>query len=350
MTKSLRTSFVALAVITVGACGKDDNKPAAPSVDVLAQDTTLHLAPALRADQDLGPQDILAVAAPPSAAATASAPAPSTEQRPARAQRRTATRHASLASSPTRLVRARTASERTHASRRAVATSSPTSRATRSRAARSQAQSTNSVLADAGVKTDAGLGPATTEAHPSSTIQRTSRRAVVAAGSELALQAERRVCTNTATVGDRFDAVLVEQVTGPSGAVIPKGATAVALVSSVQNSNAQNGGGIDLQIESLTFNGRTYPVHSKVTDTELDRLRSTSRGSDLAKVAAGTVLGAGMGKVLGRNTRSTVIGGASGAVAGAVLASRSQTYNTCLPDGGRITAQLVRPLTIEAAE
>jgi hypothetical protein len=158
------------------------------------------------------------------------------------------------------------------------------------------------------------------------------------------------VCTNTASVGDRFDAVLVEQVTAPSGAVIPKGATAVALVSSVQNSKAQNGDGIDLQIESLTFNGRTYPVRSKVTDTELDRVRSTSRGSDLAKVATGTVLGAGMGRILGRNTRSTVIGAASGAAAGAVLANRSQTYNTCLPDGGRIIAELVQPLTIDAAE
>ena len=118
----------------------------------------------------------------------------------------------------------------------------------------------------------------------------------------------------------------------------------------MQKSKTQSGGDIDLQIESLTFNGRTYRVRSRVTDTELDRVRSTSRGSDLAKVAAGTVLGAGMGKVLGRNTRSTVIGAASGGAAGAVLASRSQTYNTCVPDGGRITAQLVQPLTIDTAE
>lgn len=350
MTNSLRTLIVALAVITVGGCGKDDNKPAAPSVDVLAQDTTLQLAPALRADQDLGPQDILAVAAPPSEPGTASVPAPSAEQPPARAQRRTATRDASLASSPTRPVRSRIASRRTRASRRAVVASSSTSRATRSRAARREAQSTNSVIADAGVVTGAGVGPATTEAQSTATITPMRRRTVVAAGSELALQAERRVCTNTASVGDRFDAVLVEQVTGPLGTVIPKGATAVALVSSVQNSKTQSGGDIDLQIESLTFNGHTYPVRSKVTDTELDRVRSGSRGSDLAKVAAGTVLGAGVGKVLGRNTRSTVIGAASGAAAGAVLASRAQTYNTCLPDGGRITAQLVQPLTIDTAE
>ena len=350
MTNSLRTLIVALAVITVGGCGKDDKTPAAPSVDVLAQDTTLQLAPALRADQDLGPQDILAVAAPPSGTGTASAPAPSTEQPPARAQRRTATRDASLASSPTRPVRSRTASQRTRASRRAIVASSPTSRTARSRAARREAQSTNRVLADAGADADGGVGPTTTEAQSTSTIPPTSRRAVVAAGSELALQAERRVCTNTASVGDRFDAVLVEEVTGPLGAVIPKGATAVALVSSVENSKTQSGGGIDLQIESLTFNGRTYPVRSKVTDTELDRVRSTSRGSDLAKVAAGTMLGAGVGKVLGRNTRSTVIGAVSGGAAGAILASRSQTYKTCVPDGGRITAQLTQPLTIDTAE
>ena len=349
MTNSLRTFAVALAALAVGACGKDDSKPAAPSVDVLAQDTTLQLAPAVRPDQDLGPQDILAVAAPPSGTGTPSVAAPSTGQTPAKALRRTPTRDVSLASTATRRTARSTTAQRTRSSGRAVASSSA-SREARSHSATRQSQRPNRVLAAGGVDTEAGNTVVPTAEPATSTVSPTSRRAVVAAGSELALQAERRVCTNTASVGDRFDAVLVESVTAPSGAVIPKGATAVALVSSVQNRRAQSGGDIALQIESLTFNGRTYPVRSKVTETELDEVRSTSRGSDLAKVAAGTMLGAGMGRVVGRNTRSTVIGAASGAAAGAVLASRSQTYHTCVPDGGRIIAELVQPLTIDAAE
>jgi hypothetical protein len=182
------------------------------------------------------------------------------------------------------------------------------------------------------------------------TIARANRASVVAAGSELDLQAERRVCTNTANVGDRFEAVLVNQVPAANGTVIPKGATAVALVSSIERDKVQSGGGIDIQIESISFDGRTYPVSSKVTDTQLDKVRSGSRGGDLAKVAAGAVLGAGAGQVVGRDTRSTVIGAAGGAAAGAVLAGRSTTFNACVPNGGRIIAELVKPLTIQASE
>jgi hypothetical protein len=350
MTNSLRLFVVALAITAVGACGKDNSTAAGPSVDVLAQDTTLQLGPPLRADQDLGPQDILAVAAP--ASGTAVEPAASGEQSAAKAPRRAATRNTSLASGPTRSVHTSAGSPRARASRRAVVASSATPRIdTRSRAAGRQTRSTGRVLAtrDAGAD-DASPVTAPITEPVNSTLPRTNRQVVVAAGSELALQAGRRVCTNTANVGDRFEAVLVEQVQGGNGVVIPKGATAVALVSSIQRDKPRSATGIDIQIESITFNGHTYPLSSKVTATELDKVRSNSRGNDLARVAAGTVFGAGMGGVLGRNTRSTVIGAASGAAAGAVLASRSNTFNTCVPDGGRITAELVQPLTIGAAE
>src|SRR5688572_769936 len=349
MKASLRTFVVAIAAIAVGGCGKDEKIVATPSVDVLAQDTTLQLTPPPRPDQDLGPQDILAVAAPASGAAVETAPV--RKESAAKASRRTASRSTSLASGTRRSVPSRTASQRVRATRRATAASSTSSRIdTRSRTARRQTRSTGRVpgsdvaVGETGSRVEAGSEPATR------TIALTKRAGVVAAGSELDLQAERRVCTNTANVGDRFDAVLVNQVPGANGTVIPKGATAVALVSSIQRDKVQSGGGIDIEIESISFDGRTYPVSSRVTDTQLDKVRSGSRGGDLAKVAAGAVLGAGAGQVVGRDTRSTVIGAAGGAAAGAVLAGRSTTFNACVPNGGRIIAELVRPLTIQATE
>lgn len=349
MKASLRTFVVAIAAIAVGGCGNEDKTVATPSVDVLAQDTTLQLTPPLRPDQDLGPQDIMAVAAPASGTAVEAAPA--RKQSADKASRRAATRNTSLASGTRNSVSSRMASQRVRATRRATVASATSSRIeTRSRAARRQARSTGRVPGrDVGVgETGSRVAAANEPATPTTAL--TNRAGVVAAGSELDLQAERRVCTNTASVGDRFEAVLVNQVPGANGTVIPKGATAVALVSSIQRDQVQSGGGIDIQIESISFNGRTYPVSSRVTDTQLDKVRSGSRGGDLAKVAAGAVLGAGAGQVVGRDTRSTVIGAAGGAAAGAVLAGRSSTVNACVPNGGRIIAELVQPLTIQAAE
>src|SRR5687767_11331328 len=270
MKASLRTFVVAIAAIAVGGCGKDEKTVAAPSVDVLAQDTTLQLTPPpVRPDQDLGPQDILAVAAPASGAAVEATPA--RKQSADRASRRAGTRNTALASGTASSVPSRTASQRVRATRRATVASSTSSRIdTRSRTARTQTRSTRRVpgsdvaVAETGSRVGAPNEPAT----PS--IVRTNRASVVAAGSELDLQAERRVCTNTASVGDRFEAVLVNQVPAANGAVIPKGATAVALVSSIERDKVQSGGGIDIQIESISFNGRTYTVSSKVTDTQME--------------------------------------------------------------------------------
>ena len=357
MKASLRTFVVAIAAIAVGGCGKDEKTVAAPSVDVLAQDTTLQLTPPpVRPDQDLGPQDILAVAAPASGAAGEATPA--RKQSADRASRRAGTRNTALASGTARSVPSRTASQRVRATRRTTVASSTSSRIdTRSRTARRQTRSTGRVpgtdvaVGETGSRVAAASERATPTNEPATrTIARANRAGVVAAGSELDLQAEQRVCTNTANVGDRFEAVLVNQVPAGNGTVIPKGATAVALVSSIARDKVASGGGIDIQIESISFDGRTYPVSSRVTDTQLDKVRSGSRGGDLAKVAAGAVLGAGAGQVVGRDTRSTVIGAAGGAAAGAVLAGRSSTFNACVPNGGRIIAELVQPLTIQAGE
>src|SRR5687768_13637202 len=252
MKASLRTFVVAIAAAAVGACGKDEKIVATPSVDVLAQDTTLQLTPPLRPDQDLGPQDIMAVAAPASGAAVDAAPAG--KQSADKSSRRAATRNTSLASGTAKSVPSRTASQRVRATRRATVASSTSSRIdTRSRTARRQTRSTGRVpgtdvaVGETGSRVAAASERATPTNEPATrTIARANRAGVVAAGSELDLQAEQRVCTNTANVGDRFEAVLVNQVPAGNGTVIPKGATAVALVSSIERANVASGGGIDI--------------------------------------------------------------------------------------------------------
>lgn len=165
------------------------------------------------------------------------------------------------------------------------------------------------------------------------------------------LEAEPRICTNTTNVGDRFQTLLVEPVAGADGTLIPKGATAVAIVSSVaKTQESGDDPAIGLEIESIAFNGRTYPVSSQVTYAQVDRIRSTSLSSAVSKVAASSVLGGAIGQIVGRNASSTVIGAVGGAAAGAILANRTTTFNRCVPSGGKITARLTQPLTIEATE
>lgn len=326
MTNSQRTFVVALAVITVVACDKNNNV-ARPTVDVLAQDTTLQLAP-VRADQETGPQDILAVVSAPTGAPIV---APNTTP---------------VRSAPT--ARSLRASQRRARVRRPLQIASSERLAGRSKRSRTNASTTAETVTRVD-QSRVTLSPRVESAPPVVQEDR-SRRSTVASGSQLALATQPRICTNSSNVGDRFETVLIEPVAGTNGTSIPKGATAVARVSSVaKEGSIGDDFGIGLQIESITFNGRTYPVSSDVTYAKFDKVRSGSRASSASRVAAGGILGGALGQVLGRNTRSTVIGAAGGAAAGAILASRTTTFNSCVPSGGRITAYLTQPLIIETS-
>lgn len=174
---------------------------------------------------------------------------------------------------------------------------------------------------------------------------------VVSSGSEIALSAGQRICTNTNSVGDRFTAQIADPVMGANGTVIPVGATATVSVTSLHKSE-RSGDNIEigLRVESITYGGKTYPVSSDVTYAQVDRIRAESRGDDVKKVVTGAAIGAVLGQILGRRTKSTVIGAATGAAAGAVVANRNANYDGCVPSGGKITIRLTEPLTIQATD
>lgn len=115
----------------------------------------------------------------------------------------------------------------------------------------------------------------------------------VPVGTQLALESSRRICVNSSNIGDRFSARTTENLIGPLGTVIPRGATATAVVSSLTGSRGEER--IALEIRSISVNGRVYSLSSSITEIELDRRRGAER---------------------------------------------------CLPDDGRIVAELTQPLRL----
>jgi hypothetical protein len=168
----------------------------------------------------------------------------------------------------------------------------------------------------------------------------------LASGSELELESGEQVCTNTSAVGHEFAVILTEPVVRANGTLIPSGATARGEVVSVSGGEAGKGA-LGVRISSITFDGRTYPMSSRVSYADLKTIKTGSRSGSAGKVATGAGLGAVLGGVLGRDAKAAVIGAAGGAAAGAVLASRTTGRARCLPEGGRITAELVAPLRIQ---
>lgn len=193
--------------------------------------------------------------------------------------------------------------------------------------------------------------PATTAAGntvTSGTRGSEGRVASIAAGTSISLASSEKVCTNTHKAGDRFTATVSESVTGSNGAVIPAGATALVQVTSVaRSSNVKDPIQMGFIVQSVTFNGKTYPIDATITNVAVDRVRSKD-SKDLQKVAIGAAAGAIIGQILGKDTKSTVIGAATGAAAGTAVAMGTGDYEGCVPVGGRIAIRLNSAAQIQA--
>jgi hypothetical protein len=175
------------------------------------------------------------------------------------------------------------------------------------------------------------------------------RVASIGAGTSIALTSGARVCTNTHKPGDKFTATVTNAVQGSNGAVIPAGATAVVQVTSVERSeNANDPARLGLVVQSIRFNGKTYPIDASITSVATETQRESTKKDDAKKVIGGAIAGAVIGQILGKDTKSTVIGAATGAAAGTAVAMGTGDYAGCIPSGGNITVRLNAPAQIQA--
>jgi len=202
-------------------------------------------------------------------------------------------------------------------------------------------------------RTTTPSAPSTTTTASGNTVTKGSsgsegRLGTIAAGSEISLSSNSRVCTNTHKVGQRFSATVSNTVTGSNGATIPAGATATVEITELSRSeNANDRIQMGFRVVSVTFGGRTYPIDATTTYANVDRVRNQPKSKDVQKVVGGAAVGAIIGQVLGKDTKGTVIGAAAGAAAGTAAAAATANYEGCVPSGGRITITLDNSATVQ---
>ena len=319
------TVGVALAIAALGACHDDTSKPIG---DVLAQDSTLNLAVMSAGGSSSAPAGDTNVATMTTSTAPAAAmPAAPVTAKP-HAVKRQRVNHSA------RLIRMSVAREPV----------APVRRSERSaRVTRIHAPNKSSVAIAPAPRASTVI---TDNAVPARVVASAAHTAVIPAGSSLSLLTDQKICTSSAKVGDRFDARLVKEIVGPSGVVIPAGTSATGEIRSLPNNDSR----MSVAIQSIDFGGRSYPVGSQVTYTEMEKVRIQPAGSTTSRVLAGAGIGAILGRVLGGNSRSTIIGAAGGAAAGAVIANRGVRYDECVPNGGQIVARLTQPLKVQLGE
>ncbi len=171
----------------------------------------------------------------------------------------------------------------------------------------------------------------------------------IAAGVGFAVKPSVRLCTSTHRPGDRFTAALLAPLTGSNGAEIPAGSVAVLRV--VDDAGSADSTRLAYDLISVRVGDQTYEVSAHVTQSApLERINTQTGREKATKIGAGAAIGAIAGRVLGGNTKSTVIGGAIGAAAGAAVARADRKVDGCLREDGTITLSLDKPLTIRLTQ
>ena len=171
----------------------------------------------------------------------------------------------------------------------------------------------------------------------------------IASGTALNLRSNSEICTNTSKVGDKFTATLNESVSGSNGASIPAGSVVTLTVTRLKRSeNANDPIVMEFAVNNVEVRGKTYALDASVSHADVARVRNQPKSADAKKVIGGAAIGAIAGQILGKNTKSTVIGAAAGAAAGAGAAAATANYEGCVRAGGNIVVTLSAPVQVTA--
>ena len=172
--------------------------------------------------------------------------------------------------------------------------------------------------------------------------QPVTRQRVLAAGTVLDLRSGVRITSASNHAGDPVSATFASAALTPSGdPVIPMGAVLSGSITRIAESgNPRSPGTLELAFSTLTIGSKNYPIHIAVTSlaTHVDRAGVTT--NDAAKVAVGAAVGGIAGRIIGGNTRGTLIGAGAGAVGGAVYANQTRDRDIVLSSGATIRAVL----------
>jgi hypothetical protein len=171
----------------------------------------------------------------------------------------------------------------------------------------------------------------------------------VPTGTTFAVQLNETLSTDKSVPGDPFTATLADPIVGLDGTVlIPSGATVHGRVTAAEKSDRVGETAvIKVAFESISFDGRSYPLQATVVEANPERRTRTTAKQSAAKVAAGAAAGAILGQVLGKDTEGTLKGAAIGAAAGTAIAMGTADVDAVLPAGSRMVIRLDTPIEIQ---
>jgi hypothetical protein len=170
---------------------------------------------------------------------------------------------------------------------------------------------------------------------------------VVPTGTQISVRTNDDIDSTTAHEGQRFSAVLANDVVGSSGEVLlRKGSDAELVLREVSSGGTTRSPDLTLDLQSVTTGGRTY----RVSTTDLEKGNNSGIGKNkrtATMVGGGAVLGTLLGAIAGGG-KGAAIGAVSGAAVGGTAQVLTKGKEVKVPSETVLNFKLDEPLHLEA--
>jgi hypothetical protein len=165
----------------------------------------------------------------------------------------------------------------------------------------------------------------------------------LSAGAVVATTVDREISSKTDKPGATVTGTVASDVTDASGrVVIPAGSKVTMTITEIHESENKGDktGKLTLTPTSVEIAGESHALDGSAVALERTlRDRKTNAG-DVAKVGAGTAIGAVAGRVIGGSTKGAIIGGIIGGAVGTQRAVETQDRDVVVPANSRVEVTL----------
>jgi hypothetical protein len=165
----------------------------------------------------------------------------------------------------------------------------------------------------------------------------------LAAGSVLATSVDREITSKTDKPGATVTGTVASDVMDATGrVVIPAGSKVTMTITEIHESENKGDktGKLTLTPTSVQIGGESHAIDGSAVALERTLRDRKTNGGDVAKVGAGTAIGAVAGRVIGGNTKGAIIGGIIGGAIGTQRAIETQDRDVVVPANSRVEVTL----------
>ena len=165
----------------------------------------------------------------------------------------------------------------------------------------------------------------------------------LAAGTVVATTMNREITSRTDKPCAIVTGTVASDVTDATGrVVIPAGSKVTLTITEIHESENKGDktGKLTLTPTAVEIAGESHALDGSAVALERTLRDRKTNGGDVAKVGAGTAIGAIAGRVIGGNTKGAIIGGIIGGAVGTQRAIETQDRDVVVPANSRVEVTL----------